>query len=74
MAAKPCDLSINPEQTCTPMAWGTFVWFPLDLSSRSGEEDFCNRFYDKYNMADKHVTEDVICVNLLFLMDGQSYM
>ena len=48
------------------------VKFPLNLSSRSGEEDFVG-FRVNPIWLPNHVTYDITWVNVLFLMDRRSY-
>ena len=50
------------------------VKFPLDLSCHSGKEYFFIGFRVNPIWLPSHVTTDVMCVNLLFLMDKRSYM
>ena len=47
-----------------------YVTFPLDLTSRSGEDFWGLRVNSIW--LPNHVTDDIICVNFLFLMDSWS--
>ena len=61
MAAKPCDLSIIPEQTCTCKTWGTFVWsFPSSVQPFWRRFFFFTGFWVNQMWLLNHVTYDII--------------
>ena len=73
---KPCDVSIIFLTNLYTQGLGNIcVKFLLDLSSHSGEEDF---FFIGFRVNSiwlpNHMTDDVICVNILFRMDASCRM